>query len=231
MEWREKAKKAAALEAVKHIQDGFVLGLGSGTTSAYAIKEIGRRIQEDELGILGVPSSHQASLLALQNGISMTTLDEHPQLDLTIDGVDQVDKNLNLIKGLGGALALEKIVSSVSKINIRIADETKLSEKLGTGHSVPVEILPFAYMVVTARLQKIGGKPVLREGNGKIGPAITDNGNFILDVNFGPIDAPKELDSKLKSIPGVLETGLFFDMADIVYIGTRVGTVQKLESK
>jgi ribose 5-phosphate isomerase A len=231
MDWRENAKRAAALEAVKHVQDGFILGLGSGTTVAYAIKEIGRRIREDKLNILGVPTSHQAFLLALENDVPITTLDEHPQLDLTIDGIDQVDKKLNLIKGRGGALAREKIVSFASKKNIRIADETKLTGKLGTDQSIPLEILPFAYVAVTLRLQKIGGKPVLREGNGKIGPAITDNGNFILDVYFGPIDDPTDLDTKLKSIPGVLETGLFLNLADIVYVGTRAGTAQKLESK
>jgi ribose 5-phosphate isomerase A len=150
---------------------------------------------------------------------------------LTIDCIDQVDKKLNLIKGRGGALAREKIVSFASKKNIRIADETKLTGKLGTDQSIPLEILPFAYVAVTLRLQKIGGKPVLREGNGKIGPAITDNGNFILDVYFGPIDDPTDLDTKLKSIPGVLETGLFLNLADIVYVGTRAGTAQKLESK
>jgi ribose 5-phosphate isomerase A len=230
MDWREKAKEAAALEAVKHVKDGFVIGLGSGTTAAYAIREIGRQIQRDKLKVLGVPSSHQAYILALESGIPITTLDEHPQLDLTIDGVDQIDKKLNMIKGLGGALTREKIVSTVSKKNIRIIDETKLTEKLGTNHAVPIEILPFSLTLVKSKALKLGGKPVLREGKGKIGPAITDNGNFILDVDFGPIDNPKELDTRLKSIPGVIETGLFVGMVDIVYIGTSKG-VQKLERK
>jgi ribose 5-phosphate isomerase A len=227
MDWREKAKKIAALEAIKHIKNGSVLGLGSGTTVEYAIREIGRLIGTGKIHVLGVPSSHQAYLLALKHRIPMTNLDEHPQLDLTIDGVDQVDKNLYLIKGLGGALAREKIISSVSKLNIRIADETKLTEKLGANHSLPVEIIPFAYSVVKSRLIQIGGKPKLREGNGKIGPAITDNGNFVLDVDFGIIENPKELDTKIKSIPGVIETGIFINMADIVYIGTRDGKVLK----
>jgi len=225
MDWREKAKKLAALKAVKHIKNGFILGIGSGTTVAYAIEEIGRLVHTGKLHVLGVPSSHQSYLLALQCGIPMTTLGEHPQLDLTIDGVDQVDKNLNLIKGLGGALTREKIISSVSKLNIRITDETKLTEKLGASHSVPIEIFPFAYSLVKSRLTEIGGKSKLREGNGKIGPAITDNGNFILDVDFGPIENPKELDTKVKTTPGVIETGLFINMADIVYVGTRNGEV------
>jgi ribose 5-phosphate isomerase A len=229
MDWKEKAKKLAALRAVKHVQDGYVLGLGSGTTAAYAIEEIGKLIQERKLNVLGVPSSHQAYILALKFRIPMTTLDEHPQLNLTIDGVDQVDKGLNLIKGLGGALTREKIISSVSKLNIRIADETKLTGELGLNHFVPVEIIPFAYSVAKSRLMEIGGQPRLREGNGKIGPAITDNGNFILDVDFGPIENPRGLDSKIRMIPGVIETGIFVDMADIVYIGTRDGEVKTLK--
>lgn len=230
MDWRERAKERAALEAVKHVRDGFVIGLGSGTTAAYAVREIGKRVREGKLKVLGVPSSHQAYLLAVENGIRMTTLDENPQLDLTIDGVDQIDNKLHMIKGLGGALTREKIVASVSRRNIRIADETKLTERIGTKHAVPVEILPFAFTVVKSEVIKLDGKPVLREGNGKIGPAITDNGNFILDVYFGPIENPKKLDVKLKSIPGVIETGLFVGMVDIVYIGTRDG-LQKLEKK
>jgi ribose 5-phosphate isomerase A len=228
MDWKEKAKKLAALRAVKHVQDGYALGLGSGTTAAYAIEEIGKLIRETKLNVLGVPSSHQAYILALKFKIPMTTLDEHPRLDLTIDGVDQVDKGLNLIKGLGGALTKEKIISSVSKLNIRIADETKLAEE-GLNHFVPVEIIPFAYSVAKSRLMEIGGQPRLREGNGKIGPAITDNGNFILDVDFGPIENPRGLDSKIRMIPGVIETGIFIDMADIVYIGTRNGEVKTLK--
>lgn len=229
MDWQEKAKELAALKAVTHVKDGFVLGLGSGTTVAYAIREIGRLMRAGKIHVIGVPSSHQAHLLALKFKIPITTLDEHPQLDLTIDGADQVDRSLNLIKGLGGALTKEKIISSVSKQNVRIVDETKLTEKVGMNHFVPVEIIPFAYNVVKSRLIKIGGKPKLREGNGKIGfPIITDNNNFVLDVDFGSIPNPAELNAKIKSIPGVIETGIFMNMADIVYIGTRDGKVLTL---
>jgi len=229
--WREEAKKKASLEAVKHIKDGFTIGLGSGSTVAYAIQEIGKRIQQRKLRILGVPTSHQAMMLAVHCGIPITTLNEHPQLNLTIDGADQIDRQLNLIKGMGGALTREKIVASATKQFVIVADETKLTEKLGANCAVPVEVLPFALPTVMLKMQEKGGKPVLREAKGKVGPVVTDNGNFIVDVDFGHINTPKELDSQLKSIPGIIETGLFVQMADIVYVGTRVGTVQKLESK
>ncbi|TET21096.1 ribose 5-phosphate isomerase A [Candidatus Bathyarchaeota archaeon] len=229
--WREEAKKKASLEAVKHIKDGFTIGLGSGSTVAYTIQEIGKRIQQRKLRILGVPTSHQAMMLAVHCGIPITTLNEHPQLDLTIDGADQIDRHLDLIKGMGGALTREKIVASATKQFVIVADETKLIEKLGANCAVPVEVLPFALPTVMLKMQEKGGKPVLREAKGKVGPVVTDNGNFIVDVDFGHINAPKKLDSQLKSIPGIIETGLFIGMADIVYVGTRVGTVQKLESK
>ncbi len=230
MGWREEAKKKASLEAVKHIKDGFTIGLGSGSTVAYAIQEIGKRIQQRKLRILGVPTSHQAMMLAVHCGIPITTLNEYPQLNLTIDGADQIDRQLNLIKGMGGALTREKIVASATKQFVIVADETKLTEKLGANCAVPVEVLPFALPTVMLKMQEKGGKPVLREAKGKVGPVVTDNGNFIVDVAFGPINAPKELDSKLKSIPGVIETGLFVEMADVVYVGTPT-TVERLERK
>ena len=230
MGWREEAKKKASAEAVKHVKDGFTIGLGSGSTVAYAIQEIGKRIQQRKLRILGVPTSHQAMMLAVHCGIPITTLNEHPQLNLTIDGADQIDRHLDLIKGMGGALTREKIVASVAKQFVIVADETKLIEKLGANCAVPVEVLPFALPTVMLKMQEKGGKPVLREAKGKVGPVVTDNGNFIVDVDFGPINAPKELDSQLKSIPGVIETGLFVEMADVVYVGTPT-TVERLERK
>jgi len=227
VDWRVGAKKRAALEAIKHVQEGFVVGLGSGTTAAYAVQEIGERVRQKDLQVLGVPTSHQALMLAVSCGITLTTLDEHPQLDLTIDGADQIDRKLNLIKGMGGAMMREKIVASAAKQFVVVADETKLAEKLGTNHPIPLEVLPFALSNVMAKVQELGGKPVLREGKGKVGPVVTDNGNFIVDVELGPVDAVDDLDVKLKLVPGVLETGLFVGMADVVYVGGRSG-VQKL---
>lgn len=228
--WIEDAKKRAALEAVKHIRNGQVIGLGSGSTAAYAIQEIGKLIRRKKWQVLAVPTSHQAFQLAVDWHIPLTTLDEHPRVDVTIDGADQIDPYLNMIKGMGGALVREKIVASVSKQEIIIADETKLVKKLGVNHPVPVEVLPSATVVVMSKIREIGGKPILRTGTGKVGPVVTDNGNFILDVSMKKIDDPRELDTKLRSIPGVVETGLFIGLVNIAYIGTR-DTVKRLEKK
>jgi ribose 5-phosphate isomerase A len=228
--WREEAKKRVASEAVKHIQDDFIVGLGSGSTAAYVIQQVGEKIRLESLRILGVPTSHQAMMLAVHCGVPLTTLNEYPQLDLAIDGADQIDRELNLIKGGGGALTREKIVASAAKQFVIVADETKLVERLGTNHTVPIEVLPFALPTVMVKLQKLKGKPVLREGGGKVGPLVTDNGNFVVDVDFGPVVDVKELDLQLKLISGVIETGLFVGMADVVYLGKPDG-VEKLVRK
>ena len=228
-EWVEGAKRKAALEAVKHVKDGFVVGLGSGSTAAYAIEALGERIKREKLRIFGVPTSYQAFLLAVKHGIVVTTLEEYPIVNVTIDGVDQVDSELNLIKGMGAALAREKIVASASKRNVIIADESKKVKVLGeNNHPVPVEVLPFAISIVRRRIEEMGGKPSLREGKGKVGPVITDNGNVVIDAIFGPIDNAAELEKKLKMIPGVVETGLFVGLADTVYIATS-SSMEKIE--
>ena len=230
-DWTEQAKKRAALEAIKHVKDGFVIGLGSGSTAAYAIKELGIRRRKEELDVLGVPTSYQAFMLAVQNNIPITTLEEHNRLDLTIDGADQIDKELNLIKGMGGALALEKIVAASSKQLIIIADQNKKVNNLGQNDQpVPVEILRVATPLVVRRIKEMGAQPTIREGKGKVGPIITDNGNIIIDADFGPINNPTELNVSLKQITGVVETGLFIKMADIAYIGTP-STVERLTRK
>ena len=224
----EAAKRKAALEAVKHVEDGFVVGLGSGSTAAYAIEALGERIKRERLSMLGVPTSYQAFLLAVKNGIVSTTLEENGVVDVTIDGADQIDPKLNLIKGMGAALAREKIVASASKRNIIIADESKKVNALGeNGHPVPVEVLPFAIAVVKRRIEAVGGCAVLRERKGKVGPVITDNGNVVIDAVFGVIRNSSELELKLKMIPGVVETGLFIGLASTAYIGTPSG-VEKI---
>jgi ribose 5-phosphate isomerase A len=223
--WKEEAKKRVALEAVKHVEDGFVVGLGSGSTASYVIQELGRLIQQDSLRVLGVPSSSQAFLLAVNAGVPITTLNEHPVLDLAIDGADEVDKQLNMIKGGGGALTREKIVASAAKQVVIIADETKLVDKLGN-FKVPVEVLPFALATVLVGIKKLGGKPFLRESKGKVGAVVTDNGNYIVDADFGLIDDAKELSCRLKLIPGVIETGLFIGLVDIMYLGKSDGVTR-----
>jgi ribose 5-phosphate isomerase A len=225
----QEAKKEAALEAVKHVKDGFIVGLGSGSTAAFAIEAIGERIKHEKLRVMGIPTSYQAFLLAVECGIPITTLDEHPQINVTIDGADQITPELFLIKGMGAALAREKIVAAVSKLNIIIADEKKKVKVLGENNqSVPIEVLPFAISLAKRKIVDVGGRPVLREGKGKLGPVITDNGNVILDSYFGEVADPADLAVKLKMIPGVVETGFFVGLTDIAYVGT-VSAVEKIE--
>lgn len=216
----KEAKRDAALEAAQQVKDNSVIGLGSGSTAAYAIQEIGDRIKQGEISVSAVPSSYQSLNLAVKYGVPLTTLDENPVLDLTIDGADQIDGQLNLLKGMGGALTREKIVDSASKKLIIVADERKEVKFLGEkNHPVPVEVLPFAMPTLTRKIKRMEGQPVVRKGNGKVGPVITDNGNAIIDVHLGDIHHPKEVNWKLKSLPGVVETGLFVQMADLAYIG------------
>ncbi len=230
-EWIDEAKRNAALEAVKHVKDNFVIGLGSGSTAAYAIEEIGNRMKREKICVSAVPTSYQAFMLAVKHGIPITTLEEHPILDLTIDGADQIDDELNLIKGMGGALTREKIVASASKKLVIVADERKKVKFLGENNQpVPIEAIPFATPIVMHKITEMGGKPFLRESNKKVGPVITDNGNIIVDVNFGLVHKPAELNHKLKGIPGVVETGLFVKMADLICLGERAG-VRKLEKE
>jgi ribose 5-phosphate isomerase A len=227
----DAAKRNAAYAAVEHVKDGMVVGLGSGTTTAYAIIAIGELRKHQNLNILGVPSSYQAFELAVQNGIQITTLEEHPILDLNIDGADQIDPQLNLIKGMGAALCREKIVAASAMQNIFIADEKKHVKELGeNGQPVPIEVVPFAIPLVRARIMKLHGSPLLRETKGKLGPVISDNGNAIMDASFGAISDPVVLERQLKLIPGVVETGLFMGLTDVVYLGGETA-VHKLERK
>lgn len=214
----------AALEAVKHVKDGFIVGLGSGSTAAFAIDALGERMKTENIRIMGIPSSYQAFQVAVDNEIPITTLEEHPAIDVTIDGADQLTSELYLIKGGGAALAREKIIASASKLNVIIADQNKKVPLLGANcQFVPVEVLPFALSPVKQKLTEMGGKVAIREGKGKLGPIITDNGNVVLDVVFGEIKKPAELSVAVKMIPGVVETGLFVGLTDVAYVGTADG--------
>ena len=225
----QQGKQKAALEAVKHVKDGFIVGLGSGSTAAFAIQALGERIKKEKIRIMGIPTSYQAFLLAVECGIPITTLDEHPVIDVTIDGADQLTPELFLIKGGGAAMAREKIVASATKLNIIIADQPKKTKLLGENNQfVPVEVLPFALPIVKVTITAMGGKPVVREGKGKLGPTITDNGNAVIDAYFGEIVNPDELAVKVKMIPGVVETGFFIGLTDIVYLGS-FDKVEKIE--
>jgi len=217
---REAAKVNAAEAAAKLVRDGQILGIGSGSTVEYFVKLLGKRIKDEELEIYGVPSSFQSYFLALSNGIRVASLDEFNALDLTVDGADEVDSELNLIKGGGGALTREKIIASAAKKFVVIVDWTKKVSYLGERFPVPVEVLPFAYGYVCRRLRELGGDPILREAKSKLGPTISDNGNFIVDVKFQQIDNAKKLEKEINNVSGVIENGIFpSSLVDLVYIG------------
>jgi len=207
------AKRAAGESAAALVKDGMVVGLGTGSTVAWAIQRLGARVKEEGLDILGVPTSYQAEALAIASGIPLTTLSQHPVLDLAIDGADQIDFNLFAIKGGGAAHTREKVVSASARRFVVVADETKYAEKLS--RSVPVEVLPFAARLVDQRLKELGGAPVLRLGRMKDGPVITDNGNFVMDVDFGVIEYPEVLAAKLCPIPGIVEHGIFDNLDEL----------------
>jgi len=220
MSWIEEAKKLAAFSAVDFVKDGDIVGLGSGSTASYAVSELGRRVTEEKLNILGIPTSIKTESLAKTSGIPLTDLDSNPIPDIAIDGADQVDQGLQLIKGMGAALVREKVVDSAAKKVIIVVDETKLTSKLGLDQIVPIEIISFALGFVKNKLTAMGTVPVLRHDSKNL-PLITDNGNYLLDVNFGVISDPYSLEHKINMIPGVIECGLFLDIADVVCIGGR----------
>jgi ribose 5-phosphate isomerase A len=228
--WVENARRLAAAEAVKNIKDGFIVGLGSGRTVIYALTELVRKIRSERLEVLCVSTSSQIMLEALRLGLKLTSLYEHPVLDVTLDGADEVDGKLNLTKGGGGCLTREKIVASASKQYIVIVDENKLVDKLGSKKPIPIEVLPFAMPTVKSKLERNWGKTSLREGSGKLGPVITDNGNYIVDLFTGPIEDPWKIEREIKLIPGVVEIGLFLGMTSKVYVGRRDSLVQELTS-
>lgn len=218
-----------AEKAIGLVKDGDIIGLGSGGTVALAVEALGRRVSSEKIKVTAVPTSFQIEILAMRNGLRLSSINEHPELELAIDGADQVQTgSLNLIKGGGAALTREKIVDSSAKKLIIIVDETKLTDQLGRNQSLPIEIMNFGYEATLARIRLLDGKPAIRVGQGKVGPVITDNGNFIVDVDFGEIRQPKPLNDKLKTIPGVVETGLFLDMASQVYVGRKNGSINVL---
>ena len=221
------AKKATGEAAAGLVESGMVVGLGTGSTVAWTIKRLGARVLDEGLDFLGVPTSYQAENLAIASGIKLTTLDQHPDLDLAIDGADQIDFNLYAIKGGGAAHTREKVVACSARKFVIVADESKFVEHLNRG--VPVEVLPFAARLAERRLKELGGVPVLRLGKMKDGPVITDNGNFVMDVDFGAIEDPAALATKLCRIPGVVDHGIF-DNVDELFLA-RAGRVERIKRK
>ncbi|XP_064007751.1 ribose-5-phosphate isomerase isoform X1 [Pogoniulus pusillus] len=225
----EEAKKLAAFAAVdKHVQNNQVLGIGSGSTVVHAVHRLAERVKEENLSIVCIPTSFQARQLILQSGLTLSDLDRHPELDVAIDGADEVDSDLNLIKGGGGCLTQEKIVAGYAKCFIVIADYRKRSQSLGEHwkKGIPIEVIPMAYVPVTRTLTRsFGGTAELRMAVSKAGPVVTDNGNFILDWKFDKVHDWREVNTAIKMIPGVVETGLFLGMAQAVYFGMEDGSV------
>jgi len=217
-----REKQMAAEESVKYIENGMVIGIGTGTTAAYMIQALAQRLREG-LSIVGaVPTSEATAQLASNLGIPLTDLDAHPQLDLDIDGADEIDSALHLIKGAGGALLREKIVAAASRRFIIIADSSKIVGQLGRTFPVPVEIIPFAVTPVQLQLQALGAQVQLRQRDGQV--LRTDSGNIILDCFFpGGISDPQTLHASIKSIVGVVESGLFLNMAERAIIGSANG--------
>ncbi|MBD2100590.1 ribose-5-phosphate isomerase RpiA [Leptolyngbya sp. FACHB-261] len=213
-------KQLVGQAAAERVQSNTVLGLGTGSTTAFAIATIGERLRSGSLtNVRGIPTSFQASVLAKQHGIPLITLDDVDSIDLAIDGADEVDPQLNLIKGGGAAHTREKVVDALAKEFIVVVDQSKLVDRLGSTFALPVEVLPMAVAPVTRALIALGGKPDLRMGIRKDGPVITDQGNMVLDVTFENLSDPAELEKTINNIPGVLENGLFIGLATIVLVG------------
>ena len=217
---REQLKQIASEKAVEEMQAGTIVGLGTGSTVYYALLALGKRVR-DGLNIIGIPTSKGTEEISAKQGIPLSTLAEHPVIDLTIDGADEVDADLNLIKGGGGALLREKIIAHASKRLIIVADESKLVRVLGTTFHLPVEVLQFEWEATQLAINRICGESTLRRDGRK--PFISDNGNYILDCHLDQIPHPEETELQLNNIPGVVENGLFVNRTDKLIIGATSG--------
>ena len=215
----EAAKRAAGEAAADVVADGDRVGLGTGSTAAHAIRALGQAV-DDGLDVRGVPTSYQSRALAREVGLPLLALEDVDRLDVAIDGADQVG-GFDLVKGGGAAHAREKVVAAAADRFLVVVDETKLAPAFD--HPVPVEVLPDARTAVSAAIEALGGEPVLRAADAKDGPVVTDNGNLVLDADFGAIEAPGELAASLSAVPGAVEHGLFVGMADAVYVGSGDG--------
>ena len=215
-------KQAAAESAVAQVMDGMIVGLGTGSTAALAVSALGKRVQQG-LRVIGIPTSDATAEQARGLGIPLSTLAKHAEVDLTMDGADEVELGtLNLIKGHGGALLREKIVAGASARLIIIVDETKLVERLGVHCAVPAEVVPFGWQAAAKKLAQLGAHPSLRKSAGGE-PFITDGGHYILDCTFGAIPFPADLAKQLDSVIGLVEHGLFIGMTYQAIVGGKHG--------
>ncbi|RMG63833.1 MAG: ribose-5-phosphate isomerase RpiA [Calditrichaeota bacterium] len=223
MNQQQQWKRMAAEAAIAEVEEGMVVGLGTGSTAAFAIKKLGELIQKGQLKrVVGIPSSLATEALARQCGIPLVSFEDRPVIDLTIDGADQVDPALNLIKGGGGALLREKILAQNSRQVLIVVDQSKLCQKLGEGFALPVEVLPFGWFPEKLFLASLGAQVTLRRGaDGQ--PFLTDQQNYILDCLFPGIDDPQALDRQLKGRAAILENGLFLNLASRVIVAGEEG--------
>ena len=224
----EMGKKKAAYKAVEeNVKKDMIMGIGSGSTVVYAVEKIAELNKKEDLNLKCIPTSFQSLQLIIKHGLNLACLEQYPEVDLDIDGADEIDNKLNLIKGGGGCLVQEKIVASNSKKLVIIADFRKKSNKLGENwkKGIPIEVIPSSYVPIMEKLKKMGGTPKLRMAHAKTGPLITDNGNLIIDVDFGVIESPFDINLKILQIPGVVDTGFFIGMTSKVYIGQEDGSV------
>ncbi len=213
-------KQEVGKAAANLVKSGSIVGLGTGSTTAFTIQFLGSRLKSGELkDIVGIPTSFQSEVLAKQYGVPLTTLDAIDHIDIAIDGADEVDPSKNLIKGGGAAHTREKVVDYLANQFIVVVDSGKLVKGLGETFAVPVEIIPMAITPAMQAITKLGGKPEIRMGVKKAGPVITDQGNMVVDVTFDNISDPESLEKTLNSIPGVLENGIFVNCVDKVLIG------------
>ena len=224
----ELAKKNAGYAAVDDfITDGMVVGIGSGSTVVFAVERLIQRVLQEKLHVTCIPTSFQATQLIVEGGLPLGDLSRFPEIDVDIDGADEVDASLHLIKGGGGCHVQEKIIARNSKRMIVVADYRKDSQHLGEQwkKGIPVEVIPLAFVPLLQKFQTMGGVPSLRMAKNKAGPVVSDNGNFIIDVDFGVIADPVSLATELKQLTGVVDTGLFINLAQKAYFGQADGTV------
>jgi ribose 5-phosphate isomerase A len=219
---RNELKRAAALRAIEEVEDGMVVGLGTGSTAAFVVEGLAARVAGG-LQVVGVPTSERTAAQARRLGIPIATFAEHQRLDLTIDGADEVALGtLDLIKGLGGALLREKIVAAASNRLIIVVDQEKLVERLGEHTPVPVEVTQFGWQVTAVKLAGLGCTPQRRYTSGEQ-PYITDGGNYILDCRFGPIADPSIIERRITKIVGTVESGLFVGRTSVVVVASTTG--------